>query len=44
LHVLRTSPRLEDALETLGGDASPSVTELVRFIRDSKRGFSHPIR
>jgi len=44
LHVLRTAPHLADALEALDADASPSVTELVRFIRDSKRGFSHPKR
>jgi UDP-N-acetylglucosamine acyltransferase len=44
LRVLRTSSGLEEALKALGDDASPSVTELVRFIRDSKRGFSHPTR
>jgi UDP-N-acetylglucosamine acyltransferase len=43
-HVLRTSTRLDDALNALGGDTSAAVTELVQFIRDSKRGFSHPTR
>ena len=42
LHVLRTAPRLKDALEQLDTDATASVAELVRFIRNSKRGFSHP--
>ena len=44
LHVLREAAHLEDALEVLGNDASASVAELVRFIRDSKRGFSHARR
>jgi UDP-N-acetylglucosamine acyltransferase len=44
LHVLRTSPRLENALETLSGERSAATTELVRFIRESTRGFSHPRR
>ena len=44
LHLLRTSPQLEDALEVLSGEPSAATNELVRFIRESKRGFSHPRR
>jgi UDP-N-acetylglucosamine acyltransferase len=40
-HVLRTASGLEQALVTLESDQSESVAELVRFIRSSKRGFTH---
>ena len=40
--VLRTAPGLEHALEQLTAIDSPAVAELVRFIRSSPRGFTHP--
>ena len=40
--VLRTAPGLEHALEQLTAIDSPAVAELVRFIRSSSRGFTHP--
>ena len=41
-HVLRTAVGLDIALAELAASASPSVAELVQFIRTSKRGFAHP--
>jgi UDP-N-acetylglucosamine acyltransferase len=40
-HVLRGATQLETALGQLEASSSSCVAELLRFIRDSKRGFAH---
>jgi UDP-N-acetylglucosamine acyltransferase len=42
--VLRRATQLGSALEELSASPSPYVAEMVRFIRTSKRGFTHPSR
>lgn len=41
-YVLRTAAGLDIVLAELSKSASPTVAELVQFIRTSKRGFAHP--
>ena len=41
-HALRTAGSLEAALIEISSYGSPAATELVDFIRASKRGFAHP--
>ena len=40
-HVLRSGVGLEPAIQQLARSSSTCVAELVRFIRDSKRGYAH---
>jgi UDP-N-acetylglucosamine acyltransferase len=42
LHLLRSGVLLREAVAELEGSESTLVRELVQFIRDSKRGFTHP--
>ena len=41
-HVLRTAASLESALAEISAHGSSAASELVQFIRASKRGFAHP--
>lgn len=41
-HALRTAGSLESALTEISAYGSPAASELVQFIRASKRGFAHP--